>query len=155
MEQLPRGLGRGDQQGQAIDFRYPHPILLPQGTLSSRGPSPPEDPLSPGGDSPCTPGHPLLQRTFSRLAAIHLVLLRNSPCLACRRFTLSRREKGFSFSATGDSLCSASSKAPTFGRLPSLSACLKDVTGFNYNLTGEQWFFYISLFVSVDLQWLS
>ena len=34
--------------------------------------------LSPRGLSP--PGDPLLQRTFSRLAAIHLVLLRNSPC---------------------------------------------------------------------------
>ena len=26
-----RGLGRGDQQGQAFDFRCPHPNLLPEG----------------------------------------------------------------------------------------------------------------------------
>ena len=43
--------------------------LVPQGTLSSRGPSPPEDPLSPDGDSPCLAA----QFTLSRLTAIHLV----------------------------------------------------------------------------------
>ena len=76
------------------------PLL--QRTFSSRGPSPPEDLLllrnspclacrrftlsccaihlvSPYGDSPCPPGDPLLQRTFSS----------RGPSLACRRFTLS------------------------------------------------------------------
>jgi len=102
--------------------------LVPQGTLSSRGPSLawrrftlyPRAPslaaqftlscyaihLVPQGtlsccaihlvllrNSPCTPGHPLLQRTLSRLAAIHLVpqgtLSSRGPSLAWRRFTLS------------------------------------------------------------------
>ena len=43
--------------------------LVPQGTLSSRGPSPPGGLLSPGGDSPCLAA----QFTLSRLRAIHLV----------------------------------------------------------------------------------
>ena len=169
--------------------------LVPQGTLSSRGPSPPEDLLSPVGDSPCLaaqftlscltaihlvpqgtlscltaihlvpqgtlscltaihlvpqgtfssrgpspPGDLLLQRTFSRLAAIHLVLLRNSPCLAWRRFTLSCYaihlvspdgnspfkytpvRKYITVRSTAASLgnCSCTpSKGPTFGALPS------------------------------------
>ena len=94
----------------------PRGDLLLQRTLSPRGPSPPEDPLSPDGDSPClaaqftlyprAPSFACRRFTLSRLTAIHLVpqgtlssrgpsppedplLLRNSPCLACRRFTLS------------------------------------------------------------------
>jgi len=63
--------------------------MAPQGTLSSRGPSPPEDPLSPDGDSPCLAA----QFTLSRLAAIHLVpqgtLSSRGPSLAAQ-FTLSR-----------------------------------------------------------------
>ena len=51
-----------------------HPLLL------RNSPCTPGHPLSPDGDSPCTTGHPPPQRTFSRLTAIHLVLLRNSPC---------------------------------------------------------------------------
>ena len=78
--------------------------LLPQGTFSSRGPSlawrrftlsccaihlvspggdspcTPGHPLLPDGNSPCTPGHPLPQGTLS-CCAIHLVLpYGNSPC---------------------------------------------------------------------------
>ena len=82
----------------------------PQGAFSSRGPSPPEDLLSPGGDSPCTPGHPLPQGAFSRLSAIHLVSPDgDSPCLAAQ-FTLYPRAPSppeDPLSPDGDSPCLA------------------------------------------------
>ena len=84
----------------------PHTLkghAVPQGTLSSRGPSPPGDLLSPDGDSPClaaqftlsrlTAIHLVPQGTLSRLTAIHLVpqgtLSSRGPSLA-PQFTLSR-----------------------------------------------------------------
>ena len=72
----------------------------------------------------CTPGHPLLQRTLSRLSAIHLVLLRNSPCTPGHPLLPDGNSpcKYIPVRSTAASLGNCScipSKGPTFGALPS------------------------------------
>ena len=144
----------------------PRGDLLLQRTLSPRGPSPPEDPLSPDGDSPCLAAQFTLyprapsfacrrftlsrltaihlvpqgtlssrgpslaaQFTLSRLSAIHLVLLRNSPCTPGHPLlqrTLSRLTaihlvpQGNPLSPDGDSPCLAP-QFTLYPRAPSLA----------------------------------
>jgi len=85
--------------------------LVPQGTLSCLRQFTlyPRAPSLAYGNSPCTPGHPLLQRTFSSRGPSPpedlLSPVGDSPCLACRRFTLSRLSAIHLVSPVGDSPC--------------------------------------------------